>query len=108
MMEPGGLGSSATIALHIHDRQRTPNPLQRIAARCWRVLVRHVAVVTELRQCLRDEVVIQFLMLIDLMTPGNAGGMHVGDPLNVVPKVPADVAVLNLYVIDVEQQLHAR
>ena len=55
---------------------------------------------------LHHEPVVQLLRVVDFVAAWIAAGVEVADPLEVVADVPDDVAVHDLGVVDVEQDLH--
>src|SRR5579863_2053341 len=73
-----------------------------------RILVSDEAGVVQIRDRLSDEVVVQLLALVDIVTPRVAAGMEMADPLKVIADVADDVAVHDLSVVNVEQDLHPR
>ena len=62
---------------------------------------------SEIDNGLRDEVIVEFLTLIDIVTSGIATRMKVSDPLEIVFDVADDIAVHDLCVIDVVENFHA-
>ena len=57
---------------------------------------------------LRDGAPVQFLRVVELVPAGHAAGVEVGDVLDVVADGADDVALHDLHVVDVVEQLHAR
>ena len=63
----------------------------------------------EIGNRLGDEMIVQFLrIVVYLVASGHAAGMEMTDPLHVFADAPRDVAVHDLHVINVEQELDAR
>jgi hypothetical protein len=59
-------------------------------------------------QSLRSNPVVQLLRVVDFVAARIAAGVEVPDPLEMVADIPDDVAVHDLGMVDVEQDLHAR
>ena len=93
---------------HIHDRVALLEALDRIATRPGSVFVRDEAGVSGLRNRVGDEAVVELLRVVDLLPAGNAGRVNVADEIEVVAHVADDVAVHDLHVVDVVDDLHAR
>ena len=95
-------------SLNVHDGDCLLQALDRIAAGRRSKFVRYIAGVSEVRDGFGDETVIQLLCVVDLMASRHAASMKVRDLLEVLLDIPADVAVHDLHVVNVEQQLDAR
>src|SRR5262245_10200751 len=93
--------------LHVHDVEDAAQAFQRVAARRRPVLVRDVSGEAQIGDRLGHEPVVELLRVVELAAAGNAGGMEVRDPRKVVANVRANVAVHDLDVVDVEEDLHA-
>ena len=63
---------------------------------------------SEVDDRLRDEAVVQFLRVVDLVPARHTRRVEVRDPLDVVLDRRDDIPVHDLGVVDVEQHLHAR
>ena len=64
--------------------------------------------VTQVRNRIRNEAVIELLRVIDFQTARHTRGVNVVYPGKVISKVANDVAVCDLNMVDVEDNLHAR
>src|ERR1700721_1340860 len=71
-------------------------------------LVRDVALVVKIRDGGGDGVIVQFLAVIDFMPSGDAAGVKMSDPIDVVADRTDDIALHDLHMINVVQQFHAR
>src|SRR5437764_14302815 len=78
-----------------------------IAALSGRILMADIAGEVELGDGLRDEAVVELVGLVDFVAPGVAAGVEMRDVLEMVANVAHDVAIHDLGVIDVEQDLDA-
>src|SRR5262249_51985768 len=96
------------LRLNRADLHRTLQLRERIVPLARRVLVRHEACVAEIGDRFHHEVVVQLLRVVDLVPAGVAARVEVADPLEVVTDVAGDVAVHDLRVVDVEEDLHPR
>src|SRR5882762_7457609 len=81
--------------------------LERIAA-SRHELVRDIALIVQIRHGGSNCVVVEFLAVVDFMATGNAAGMKMSDPVDVVADRPDHIALHDLHMIDVVQQLHSR
>src|ERR1700733_6640856 len=71
-------------------------------------LVRDVALVVKIRDGAGDGVIVQFLAVIDFMPSGDATGMKMSDPVDVVADRTDDIALHDLHMINVVEQFHPR
>src|SRR6478752_1910087 len=71
----------------------------------WRILVPNVSVELQVRDRLRDKPVVQFLRLVDFLPVRIPARVEMPDPLEVVADVAHDIAVHDLRVIDVVENL---
>src|SRR6185369_8741737 len=55
-----------------------------------------------------DKAVVQFLCVVDLLPRRHAGDVDVTDVIEILAKIADDIAVHDLHVIDVVDDLHAR
>src|ERR1035441_1543867 len=81
---------------------------RRVASLSGRVFVAHVPGEIQVGDGLGDEPVVQFLRLVDFLAPRIAAGVEVPDPLYVVADIAHDIAVHDLGVIDIVEDLDAR
>src|SRR5688572_21501585 len=99
---------AAPAASDVHDREALLEALDRVATWPRPPLVSDEAGVAGIGDGVGDEAVIELLRVVDLLAAGHAGHVDVADVVEVVPHVPRDVAVGDLYVVDVVDDLHAR
>src|ERR1019366_2847297 len=81
---------------------------RRVASLGGGVFVAHVPGEIHVGNGLGDEPVVQFLGLVDFLAPRIAAGVEVPDPLYVVADVAHDIAIHDLGVIDIVENLDAR
>ena len=79
----------------------------RIVTVCGRGFVSEVAGEVEIGDGLGDEAIVQLLRFVDVVTSGIAARMKVAALLEMVANVAHDVAVHDLRVVDVEEDLHS-
>ena len=70
--------------------------------------MRHEASESEVGDRLHDETVVQLLRVVDFVPARIAAGVEMADPLEVIADVADDVAVHDLGVVDVVENLDAR
>ena len=71
-------------------------------------LVRDVAMEIRGRDSAHDPIPLHFLLIVQFMPAGNAAGVEVPDPLNILLDGVDQIAFHNLHVVDVVQELHVR
>ena len=71
-------------------------------------LVRHVALVTGGGDAAHHSIPLHFLGAVEFMPAGNAAGVEVGQPLNVLLNGRDQVSFHDLHVVDVVEQLDVR
>src|ERR1017187_4206423 len=103
MDRPGGLSY-----LDCEDFDCPPEAGRRVASLRGGIFVAHVPGEVQVGDGLGDEPVVQFLRLVDFLAPRIAAGVEVPDPLYMVANVAHDIAVHNLGVIDIVEDLDAR
>src|ERR1019366_2669948 len=81
---------------------------RRVASLRWGVFVAHVPGEIQVGDGLGDKPVVQFLGLVDFLASRIAAGVEVPDPLYVVADVAHDIAIHDLGVIDIVENLDAR
>src|SRR6185436_2732811 len=96
------------LTLNVHDREALLEALDGIASRPRSVLVRDKPRVPGLGNRVGDEAVVQLLRAVDLLTARHTGDVNVADVVEVIAEIADDVAVHDLHVIDVVDDLHAR
>src|ERR1035438_648254 len=103
MDRPGGLSY-----LDGEDFDCPPKAGRRVASLRGGVFVAYVPREVQVGDGLGDEPVIQFLRLVDFLAPRIAAGVEVPDPLYMVADVAHDIAIHDLGVIDIVEDLDAR
>ena len=96
------------IILHRHNLDGAGQTPQRIVAGRGPEFVRDVSGVAEVGDGLCNEMVVEFLRVVDFVTPRHASGMEVSDPLQVLLNIETDITIHDLHVVDIKQQLDAR
>ena len=91
-------------ASHVADQHALLERGQRIGALRHEFLA-HVAFVAGLHDGLHDRRVVDLLGVVDLVPAGHAAGVVMADVLVVLPDGGDDVALHDLHVVDVVEQL---
>src|SRR5262249_54128793 len=95
-------------ALDIHNLETRLEAFDDVAPLRGPILMCDESGKPEIRDRVCNETEIQLLRIVDLLTAGDAGNMDVADAVDVFPQSAGDVAVGDLNVIDVEEDLYAR
>ena len=92
-----------TVRLHVAQRHGLPQALQGVAG--GDEFLADVPLIADFEQRLHDWRIVDFLLLIELTAARVAGCVHMRDVVTVLAKARNDIAVHDLNVIDVEEQL---
>src|SRR6188474_3044567 len=98
----------ADTTLDVQNREALLEAFDRVPPWPRPVLVRDEAGVSGLGDRIRDEPIVQLLRAVDLLTGRHAGDVDVADVIEVVAEIADDVAVHDLDVVDVVDNLYAR
>src|ERR1700722_6704973 len=71
-------------------------------------LMRDISPIIQIRDGDGNGMIVEFLAAVDFMASRNTTGMKMSDEVNVVADGPDHIALHDLHVIDVVQQLHSR
>jgi AraC family transcriptional regulator len=109
---------SVYIVTSFTDREFAPSGVQdfeggfeildRIAAHAWPVFVSNESCVSKIRNGIRHESVIHFVSFVNFIAARNAGHVEMANPIEVVTNVTYKVAISDLNVVAIEENLHAR
>src|SRR5690606_21789736 len=96
-------------ALDVEDRDRFRDALERIAPGCRTPLVAHVAVeIVEIGDDLGEIPVVDLLRAVDLVAGRHAGDVEVSDPAARLADSAREIAIHDLQVIDIADELDVR
>ena len=97
-----------TSQLHVAQLNSLVERLNRIVPRRRTIFVAQKSAEPQVHNSLRNEPVIQLLRIVNIVASRIPTRMEMPDPLEVVPDIAHDVAVHDLGVIDVIEDLHPR